>query len=476
MKTWLTALALLAPEAAWAMCGGMFPERPPVQPKRPVVAEAASARVVNKSSKVILTRDGENTTITMANDYKGEASNFALVVPVPTAITKSDVTVLEPNFFSRLEDVTAPRLTEVFDPRPCPDLQVANAKSVRAPSVESTGRGPAGGGPHASDYGVKVEAHFVVGEYEIAILKGTQSNKLVQWLNLFHYNIPPEAEPMFNSYLGQGMRFFVARVSLKDKSAGGFSYLRPLQVHYQTPKFMLPIRLGMLNADGPQELMVYALSRLGRVEPVNYRNAVLPAGGELPQYVKADFNGFYSAFFAEQTRKVGMAAVFVEWAGQAPVQAGPPIPEVELQPTLAAPSVLSAQFVTAGELEKMGATWAGHGEPVQLTRLHFKYDREHFPEDLVLQETGDRGPKRVAFSIRHPWLGDPDECDQARAYLATLPARFETEATTLASLTGWDVNEIRKKQPALPPPTKPSPQPAPAPKKDKSLWDRLFGD
>ena len=35
-------------------------------------------------------------------------------------------------------------------------------------------------------------------------------------------------------------------------------------------------------------------------------------------------------------------------------------------------------------------------------------------------------------------------CDEAREYFAQLPVRFEREAQTLASLTGWDINEIRR--------------------------------
>ena len=55
------------------------------------------------------------------------------------------------------------------------------------------------------------------------------------------------------------MRFFVAKVNLKEQAKLGFSYLRPLQMAFESPKFMLPIRLGTVNADGPQELFVYAL-------------------------------------------------------------------------------------------------------------------------------------------------------------------------------------------------------------------------
>ena len=40
---------------------------------------------------------------------------------------------------------------------------------------------------------------------------------------------------------------------------------------------MLPIRLGMVNAKGSQELFVYALTRKGRVETTNYRTVKLPS-------------------------------------------------------------------------------------------------------------------------------------------------------------------------------------------------------
>ena len=37
----------------------------------------------------------------------------------------------------------------------------------------------------------------------------------------------------------------------------GNGYLQPLQVRYETAKFMLPLRLGTVNANGPQDLIVY---------------------------------------------------------------------------------------------------------------------------------------------------------------------------------------------------------------------------
>src|SRR5206468_6571901 len=106
----------------------------------------------------------------------------------------------------------------------------------------------------AKTLGVTIEAQYTVGEYDILILSAQQSSGLEAWLRQNGYKIPAGASEVISSYLKQNMRFFVAKVNLAEQSKLGFSYLRPLQVAYESPKFMLPIRLGMVNAKGPQEL------------------------------------------------------------------------------------------------------------------------------------------------------------------------------------------------------------------------------
>jgi hypothetical protein len=91
---------------------------------------------------------------------------------------------------------------------------------------------------------------------------------------------------VLGSYIKQNMRFFVAKVNLERMEQIGGSYLRPLQVRYETPKFMLPLRLGTVNANGPQDLIIYALSRNGRVETANYRTVKLPSDIDVPLFVK----------------------------------------------------------------------------------------------------------------------------------------------------------------------------------------------
>ncbi len=83
-------------------------------------------------------------------------------------------------------------------------------------------------------------------------------------------------------------------------------------------------------------------------------------------------------------------------------------------------------------------------QDVFLTRLHVRYDKDHFPEDLVFQETADRQNFQARYVLRHPWSME-DECSEILSYRKSLRERQEREAQTLASLTGWDVDSIREK-------------------------------
>jgi hypothetical protein len=79
-----------------------------------------------------------------------------------------------------------------------------------------------------------------------------------------------------------------------------------------------------------------------------------------------------------------------------------------------------------------------------LTRLHVRYDGEHFPEDLVFQETGDRSNFQARYILRHPWKGG-GQCEQSARYWGMVNERRRKEAETLSDLTGWDVATIHQK-------------------------------
>ncbi|MGH7318181.1 MAG: DUF2330 domain-containing protein [Candidatus Rokuibacteriota bacterium] len=426
----------------------------------------ADTKLFNQASQVVLVRHDDKTVLTMANDYRGDPKEFAIVVPVPTVLQRGQIHVGDRAVLEHLDAYSAPRLVEYFDPNPC---EVARLERDQVLGAAAAPQSAARGAGTAVSLGVTIEARYTVGEYDILILSARESAGLETWLRDNGYRIPPGASAVLGSYIRQNLKFFVARVNLAEQAKLGFTYLRPLQMAYESPRFMLPIRLGMVNADGPQELFIYALTRKGRIETTNYRTVRLPADVELPLFVKGEFPGFYRAMFTQQVKKEDMRAVFLEYAWD-----------------MAWCDPCAANPLSAEELRKLGVFWLGQerGDPgrvrppaggsgaqqVFVTRLHVRYDADHFPEDLVFQETADRTNFQGRYILRHPWKGD-DTCDAARAYRQEVRRRSERQAETLARLTGWPLEDIRRKMgPAL------GPDPEAKPSDSRKWWERLWSN
>lgn len=415
----------------------------------------ADTKLFNKASQVALVRDGDRTVMTMANDFQGDLKEFAIVVPVPTFLRKEQIHIADKALLDHLDAYSAPRLVEYFDDDPCRQFDEGvmggAVGGVPAPMAMEQSR--------ARKLGVKIEASYTIGEYDILILSAKESGGLETWLRENGYRVPAGASRVLGAYIKQNMRFFVAKVNLKEQGKLGFTYLRPIQVAYESPKFMLPIRLGMVNANGAQDLFVFALTRKGRVETTNYRTVKLPSDSEIPLYVKDEFKDFYRAMFSEQVKKQDMRVVFLEYAWD-----------------MAWCDPCSADPLSADELRELGVFWLGlsgnSGNPsgfgaqpqnVFLSRLHVRYDAAHFPEDLVFQETADRQNFQGRYILRHPWTGKA-ECTEARAYLRELPKRQEQEAQNLASLTGWDIQKVRQRMKLK----------GPGPQEVKPWWSDLW--
>jgi len=420
----LVVAIALAPLPATAFCG--------------FYVGKADTKLFNEASQVILVRDGDRTVISMRNDFQGELSEFALVVPVPVVLQKSQIHVGDSRIFERIDAYSAPRLAEYFDPNPCEVDRVARAAQLAVSSPMPVAKLDS---RREKALGVTVEAHYTIGEYDIAILSATQSNGLEQWLRQNGYNIPPKASKALQPYVRQNLKFFVAKVNLAEQAKTGFSYLRPLQFAFESERFMLPVRLGMLNARGPQDLVIYALTRNGRVETTNYRTVKLPANVDLPPYTRSEFAQVYKALFDAQARREDYRVVWTEYFW-----------DMAWCDPCAADPLSSSELRAAGVFwldvdETSGAPPAAvarqRAQPVMLTRLHLRYTPETLPEDLMFQETRDRQNFQARYVLRHPWNGEPGACAEAKHYFDELTVRREREAQTLSSLTGWDLGPIR---------------------------------
>ncbi|MEM9505549.1 MAG: hypothetical protein AAGA01_16520, partial [Cyanobacteria bacterium P01_E01_bin.43] len=116
---------------------------------------------------------------------------------------------------------------------------------------------------------------------------------------------------------------------------------------------------------------------------------------------------------------------------------------------------------------------------VFITRLHVRYTRDKFPEDLTFQETNNRRLFQGRYVMHHTFANANEQACIARQmdsyggtlsdgeieYLRqlnqnyvvhTVPERFERESKNLARLTGRDLSTIRRRISAEVPQPQPS--------------------
>jgi len=392
----------------------------------------ADSKMFNTSSRVVLARDADQTAITMASDFEGDAKDFAVVVPVPTFIERKQIGVVDPKTIDHIDRYSAPRLVEYTDFDPCSpplpaSVSMAAVGSVRNRTEDDVRR----------RYGVTIEASYDVAEYDVLILSAKESDGLIDWLVDNHYRIPQGAESVLGSYIRQQMRFFVAKVNVERMKASGNGYLRPLQVRYQSEKFMVPLRLGTVNAKGPQDLVVFALTKNGRIESTNYRTVKIPSDVDVPLYIKDEFGPFYKAVFERAVSRENMRAVFVEYAwdmGWCDPCAAEPLSNEELVE-------LGARWIGRGDASALRSGRYRGGSDAYLTRLHVRYDAKTFPEDIALMETKDRTNFQGRYVQHHPWPGRA-VCEAARIYRSALASRHAREAKNLEDLTGWAHKDV----------------------------------
>jgi hypothetical protein len=439
----LARLAPLAIAAAAALCGA--PQ--PAEAFCGFYVAGADTKLFNNATMVVLMREGTRTVLSMQNNYQGPPENFAMVVPVPVVLQKENVKTLPREVFNHIDTLAAPRLVEYWEQDPCGMRE--GAKESRAMPAPPMAAAP-GGRARAEDLGVKIEAQFTVGEYEIVILSASNSLGLDTWLRESGYKIPDGAEPLLRPYVQGGMKFFVAKVDVsKVRFEKGMAMLSPLRFHYDTDTFNLPVRLGLVNSAGTQDLIVHILAKQQRYEVANYKNVTIPTNLDVAEKARDQFAEFYAALF-DRTLEENPGSVVTEYAWDA--SSCDPCPSPTLTPqelaTLGADVLPSADGDDAPSAPP-GVTRPGPGgasgppsPPVAprpgrwrppssgfvLTRLHARYGKASLGEDLVFRAAppiaGGREVRGASgkleegstpgsginnfqgrYAIRHPWTG-----------------------------------------------------------------------
>ena len=428
-------VSMVTPTPAHAFCG--------------FYVSGADEALVNDATMVVLMREGSRTVLSMQNHYQGPPEDFAMVVPVPTVLAEGDVKVLRDSVFRRVDRLAAPRLVEYWEQDPCGGISTIDDLLDQAIG---------GGGSVSRMYSgrtsrpsVTVEAEFTVGEYEVVILSARDSAGLDAWLRDNDYAIPRGAAAVLRPYVEAGMKFFVAKVDVaKVRFEDGQAKLSPIRFHYDSETFSLPVRLGLLNAEGKQDLIVHILARGQRYEVANYANATIPTNVDVAGEVRERFPQFYATLFDETLAQEGRA-IITEYAWQATSCDPCPGPVLSRGDLM----TLGADVLPGVVASPVGRRGFGRGlMSFVLTRLHTRYDRRMLTEDLVFRAAppivGGRELRDAdgelehgampsgqnnfqgRYAIRHEWEG-PIKCeDPIRGRWGGRPSQPTRPATDTA--------------------------------------------
>jgi len=425
----VAAVVLVAtPNTASAFCG--------------FYVSGADSQLYNNATQVVMMREGRRTVLSMRNNYQGPPEGFAMVVPVPVVLQEDNVKVLPDEVFARVDKLTAPRLVEYWEQDPCappePEYDMATG------AVQESGAAPVPSAPGGKDLGVTIEAQFDVGEYNVVILSAKDSTGLEKWLAQEKYAIPAGAGPHLRPYVESGSKFFVAKVDTsKVTFKDGQAMLSPLRFHYDTDDFQLPVRLGLMNSAGTQDLLVYLLARGQRYEMANYPNVTIPTNINVKDAVRKSFGEFYAALF-DSTLEKNPKAVVTEYSWDA--GSCDPCPE---------PALNAVELATLGADVLPGKdSYSPHN--FVLTRLHARYSAKTLGEDLVFKAASpivggrefmgkdglERGSRAAGtnnfqgrYAIRHEWEGKVDCASPRRGIWGGPPSGRHTgpqPATDLA--------------------------------------------
>lgn len=404
----------------------------------------AGAKLFNDATVVVMMREGTRTVLSMQNAYKGPPEKFAMVVPVPVVLQEENVKTLKRELFDHIDQLASPRLVEYWEQDPCG--QAVETKMMPMPRAMAAAPAAAKAGS-GQDLGVKIEAQFTVGEYQIVILSAQDSGGLDTWLHREGYNIPEGGEPYFRPYVASGSKFFVAKVDVsKVKMENGLALLSPIRFHYDSEEFKLPVRLGLINSSGTQDLIIHILGRGTRYEVANYPNVTIPTNLDVSEAASDKFGTFYTTLF-DRTLEKNPKAIVTEYAWE-PTSCdpcpGPPMDFGDLSTfgLDVLPSTLGQQQAVPPSPPVMGKTaspsrgrivnpWQG-GQLV-LTRLHARYTKDSLGDDITFRaappivggrEVMGSGGKlengaqpsslnnfQARYAIRHAWTG-PIACKE----------------------------------------------------------------
>ena len=382
----------------------------------------ADAKLYNNASQVVLLRKGNHTEMSMSNNYQGPPEDFAMVVPVPVVLKKEQVKTLPPNVFARIDALSAPRLVEYWEQDPYTSR--ASTARRRARDADADMEGAADEEKILGRHGVKIEAKFEVGEYQIVILSAKDSGDLTPGCAKIATRfrlVPPPPWPL-SARPDEVLR----RQGRHQEGQARQPWLRRAVAAALRLR-----RAGSAAAGAPGPAQCQRQAGPAHLHPAS-REAL--RGRQLPQRLyphqhrsrRRGAQGLAASTPSSSTRRC--AATTRRWSPSTPGRLQAVIPSAAAAQSLDV--YMFGDESMSGRLQSMDGDDEGgyYGDPVPyvLTRLHTRYDKNTLSDDLIFREAkpvvGDEPTMKAVWAIAEP------SCKRA--------ARTTFKAATSSATTG----------------------------------------
>jgi len=208
---WLGAILLLVP--ALVRADGMS-----IYPIGKVVTETGQ--------RAVIWYEKGRETLILSTTFRGDAEDFAWVIPVPT---KPEVSNMKDELFTALEEFTQPKYAYN---QPMPLLGSAGIREM-----DSAIQNP-----------VTVVESKIVDIYEVTVLESTDGKALREWLTKNGYPYPTNKDFLLNYYVNKKWYFVAAKVSTEALGYSGASlregHATPLAISFDSETIVYPLKIS----------------------------------------------------------------------------------------------------------------------------------------------------------------------------------------------------------------------------------------
>lgn len=328
---------------------------------------ADSSSPKNEVSQIVYVREGNRTTITMANDYSGGSPTFAMIIPVPDTIDRDDIKLLDdPTVVKRVDTYAGPRLVSYT----CDDLNGFGLKDAVCGCATNELKKLAlrfalDNLPAAMD-----SLDLGYGDYNINVISPESVEELADWATGLDFTLGNDARPLLEEYISGGSSFIAVTVELDSLLSGGV-WLQPIQFSYESENMGLPIRLGALNSLGRQDVIIHVITDEGSVGIANYGEFEVESNCMIYADDVDNFSDYYESALEDAYQDAGGGAGWATEYVWAPTKCDP--------------------CSDGGSLDEETLKDVGYkGDPnvASLTRLHVRYNPASVTQDLSLYTGG----------------------------------------------------------------------------------------